>query len=143
MLSFFSFALECMSSLGSPLSTRLRKSTRAHPGVESVSMGLSCALQRSDGQGLEKLPRMRDTRSSTAEKTRKPTWGGIHCAERNCRASAALPSPADSSPSGSQRDKTTSQSFRSTHKPQITKMKRSNRLSMKIYLQFKETGMPK
>ena len=40
---------------------------------------------RWDILGLEKLPRMRGTRSSTGRRLKMPVWGGLHCTEKGCR----------------------------------------------------------
>ena len=87
----------------------------------------SWALPKSDGQGLEKLPRMRDTKSGAVEKTRNTSmvWHSLY--EKELYVTAALPSSADSFPSGSQRDHTL-HSFRSMHQPHTMKRRRSNSL---------------
>ena len=76
------------------------------------------ALPRPDGQGLEKLPRMRDTRSGTEEKTQTTSMGWHSSYEKKLKvvSSAAPPSPVDLFPSGFQRDHT-SLSFKSMHQP--------------------------
>ena len=99
------------------------------------------------GFAEEKLPRMRDTIFGTAEKTRNASigWHSVYGKKLYVVSSAALPSPEDSSLFGSQRDHTTSQSFRSMDQPQTMKMRRSNsstnslivshqRLPRRIYL---------
>ena len=68
--------------------------------------GTFWAQLRSDRQRLEKLPRMRDTRSGTTEKTRNTSmgWYSLYGNKLQVVSLAALPSPADTSPSGFQRD---------------------------------------
>ena len=71
------------------------------------------ALPRSDGQGLEKLPWIRDTRFDTAEKTRDTIVGSHSSYGKKLYlvSSAVSPSPRDSCPAGFQQDHTTPQSF--------------------------------
>ena len=93
--------MECL------LSTGLQKSTGAHPWVKTVLMGQPGPCRSQMDRISRNYHRWGTQDLVLQRRLETPVWGDIHGKE-----SAALSSPANSSPSGSQWDNTTSQSWR-------------------------------